>query len=122
MLIGMGKGKRLRAARPNKLTPGATLGGDLSHLNDDDGGAFFMGPGPSDPVWDRSRCPVGDHCAGCGATSGLSVMVSSFGPGEVACATVCRACDGRSMLHLDEVGFGGLGARVRAHQRHLASV
>jgi hypothetical protein len=73
-------------------------------------------------VWDRSACPVDERCAGCGATGDeLHVMLSWFGPDEVACATVCNSCDGRSMLHLSGVGFEGIGARVREHRSHTAT-
>lgn len=85
-------------------------------LDDDD---FPMPPPSGDPVWDTSRCPVDDHCAGCGKTESLRVMISWFGPDEIACATVCQDCDGRSMLHLQEVGMTGMGARVRAHRKHM---
>lgn len=73
---------------------------------------------PPDELFDTSGCPVGDRCVGCGATADLGQIVSVFGAAEVACATVCRGCDGRSLLTM--VGFAGLRERVAEHARHAA--
>lgn len=75
---------------------------------------------PPEEVFDAQACPVDDHCAGCGATRNLRAMISYFGPDEVACATVCSTCDGTSMLHLSEVGIGGISRRIAAHAQHRA--
>ena len=75
---------------------------------------------PPEEVFDTSRCPVGDHCVGCGGTDGPSVTVSVFGgcTDRAACATVCRECDGRSLLTM--VGVGGIEERAQGHAGHIS--
>lgn len=67
---------------------------------------------------EQANCPVADHCAGCGKTEDLRVMISAFSGGEVACATVCSGCDGTSIMRLSEIGPGGVDERVAAHSAH----
>lgn len=68
----------------------------LDDLHDD--------PGPPDEaLLDTSRCPVDPVCVGCGNWEGLHAVTSAFtrpGGWDIACATLCETCDGRSFLHL----------------------
>jgi hypothetical protein len=76
--------------------------------------------GPKDALLDTSGCPVTYACAGCGGATGLHAVTSAFSrPGgfDVACATLCPTCDGRSFLHLlDPEAFDEAFARHAAHQ------
>lgn len=88
-------------------------GDDFDELDDLD----FVGPG--DALLDTSRCPVADACAGCGGTTGLHAVTSAFSrPGgyDVACATLCHSCDGRSFLHL--LDPAALEAAFHRHTTH----
>lgn len=81
------------------LTGWQFLGPDDS-LNDLDDAVFA---GPDDALLDTTGCPVADTCAGCGAATGLHAVTSAFSKPngfDVACATLCHTCDGRSFLHL----------------------
>ncbi|MGH3568388.1 MAG: hypothetical protein ACRDRH_20635 [Pseudonocardia sp.] len=97
------------------LTGWHTLDDDLDDLDD----AAFTGP--DDALLDTSGCPVTDSCAGCGNASGLHAVTSAFGkPGgfDVACTTLCHACDGRSFLRLlDPEAFDEAFARHTGHSR-----
>lgn len=109
--------KARRSASNTQSGPSSLFGGGWSSLDDFDDMVF-----PDPPVldWDaeKQHCPVDDHCAGCDRTDDLHVMLSVFGADEIACVTVCPACDGRSVMHLREVGPANLDARVSAHQQH----
>ncbi|MFE5565927.1 hypothetical protein ACFQ68_13155 [Amycolatopsis japonica] len=78
--------------------------------------------GPDEALLDTSGCPVADTCAGCGGTEQLHAVTSAFSkPGgfDVACATLCQACDsGQSFLHqLGSVGLVEAFARHRSHPK-----
>ncbi|SDN13228.1 hypothetical protein SAMN04488074_1362 [Lentzea albidocapillata subsp. violacea] len=126
----MGKGRRVRAARAQKRTSGHehqgqvdrdsavpfTLPGGWQFI-DDDGDDLDDVVFPDDALLDPSSCPIGHVCVGCGGHEGLAATTAAFSrPGggfDVACATVCRSCDGRSFLQmLDQHGLD------RAFTRH----
>lgn len=91
-------------------------GDDFDEFDD----AMFAGP--DDALMDRSNCPVAEECAGCGSTTGLHVVTSAFSkPGgfDVACATLCSACDnGRSFVY--RLGPAGLEHAFTRHAAHQA--
>lgn len=110
----MGKGQRTRAGRADKQRPRQRKNNDTAqarplpggwHAMDDDldnlpDSAFEP---PDEKLLDTSRCPVADQCASCGATTGLEAVTSAMAAPsgyEVACATLCRDCEGGSFLHL----------------------
>ncbi|MFK0250316.1 hypothetical protein ACIQUM_36905 [Amycolatopsis azurea] len=113
--------------------------GGLAHLGpvpagfDLDGWHIMGGPGddieelddrpfaePDEALLDTSRCPIAESCAGCGGTEHLHSVTSAFSkPGgfDVACATLCHACDnGRSFLH--RLGPAGLDEAFARHAAH----
>lgn len=109
-----------RAVDPfGSASPGWHTMDELDSMPDE---AFVNPFDTIDPDREKSACPVGDHCTGCGTTTGLGVMLSAFGSSEIACTTVCRRCDGTSMLHLREVGPAGIDARVTAHREHRSQL
>lgn len=87
---------------------------DLDDLDDD---AFA---GPDNALLDTSDCPITHACAGCGGSTGLHAVTAAFSrPGgfDIACATLCPTCDGRSFLHLlDPEAFDEAFARYAHHQ------
>lgn len=75
--------------------------------------------GPDEALLATSGCPVAETCAGCGDVSGLRPVVAAFSrPGgyDVACTTLCHACDGRSFLQL--LGPAALEAAFHRHASH----
>jgi hypothetical protein len=88
------------------------------HTLDDLDEATFAGP--NDALLDTIGCPVTHACAGCGSAVGLHAVTAAFSrPGgfDVACATLCSTCDGRSFLHLlDPEAFDEAFARHAHHQ------
>lgn len=76
-------------------------------------------PPPDDELLDTTRCPLGSICAGCGGREGLRAVTAAFSRPDgydVACATLCDGCDGRSFLHLLE--GGALERAFSEHSRH----
>jgi hypothetical protein len=74
---------------------------------------------PDEALLDTAGCPIADTCAGCAATAGLRAVTAAFAkPGgfDVACATLCGTCDGRSFLHL--LTAEGLDAAFSRHATH----
>lgn len=127
-----------RAGKRNSRQDPHLDGGGLAHVGPvPDGldltGWHLVGPGddfaelddmvfaePDEALLDTSRCPVADTCAGCGGTESLHAVTSAFSkPGgfDVACATLCRACDtGQSFLH--RLGPAGLDEAFARHATH----
>lgn len=73
---------------------------------------------PNEELFDTSRCPVDEACAGCGTRSELRVNTAAFGGSDaVACATVCGDCDGRSFMHL--LSSEQIESAFARHAQHL---
>lgn len=105
----MGKGARLRRERAGRPTQRATDAAPDWRS--------FGGPGPAfDWQAERAGCPVGDRCEHCGVADGLAVQLAWMGD-EVACATSCGPCDGKSVLTMLG-GFGGYARRAAEHRTH----
>lgn len=78
--------------------------------------------GPDDALLDPSRCPVDDTCVGCGGRGGLAATTAAFtrpGGFDVACATVCGRCDGRSFLQL--LDSNAMNAAFARHTEHAVA-
>ncbi len=101
--------QRRRAAR--EPGPGAWMGMDMPVS------------GPPDPaLLDTTHCPVGETCQGCGADDDVRAVTTAFSGSEgydVACASLCPDCDGRSFLHL--LAPDELGAAVEHHAAHAGT-
>jgi hypothetical protein len=101
----VGRGRRVRAARTQKQAREQDLD-DLEF--------------PDDALLDASRCPVDGICVGCGGREALAAKTAAFSrPGggfDVACATVCRTCDGRSFLRM--LGQNALDTAFARHGEH----
>lgn len=120
----MGKGRRVRAARAQKEERRAQAGHDMPMPFALPGGWQFIDDlddvvFPDEALLDPSRCPVDDTCVGCGGRDGLAATTAAFSrPGgfDVACATVCHTCNGRSFLHmLHETAMNAAFARHAGH-------
>lgn len=112
--------QRRRQARAQKAArQGRGLSGGWHTMDElDDMGDFAFAP-PDEALLDSSDCPVGQECAGCGGRSALRVVASGFsraGGFDIACATLCQQCDGRSFLRL--LGAEQLEQAVAAHANH----
>lgn len=135
---GMGKAARARSTRVAKRrrrqqrqekasrrapflglgfeVPPGFAGGGWHHIDDLDDVDLTL---PDEALMDASCCPLGAACAGCSSTEHLRVVTSALSrPGgfEVACATLCHDCDGRSFLHL--LTPEAFERAVEAHARH----
>lgn len=127
----MGKGRRVRAARAQKEERRAQASHDMPvpfalpggwQFLDDDGDDIDDIVFPDDALLDPSRCPVDDSCVGCGGREGLAANTAAFSkPGgfDVACATVCRTCNGRSFLHM--LSQSKMNAAFARHAEHAAA-
>lgn len=117
--------KRHRDTRKPVTEPFATgrvLGDGWSSFDGLDRDPFDLQP-PPDSLLDTSECPVASRCEGCGAPEQLTAVTSAFtgkvDQWNVACATLCQRCDGRSFLTL--LGPEGLQAAMRRHAHHKAA-
>jgi hypothetical protein len=95
-------------------------------------GWHVMGPGddlddaafarPDEVLLGTGGCPVADRCADCGGTSGLHAVTAAFSKPsgfDVACATLCTACDnGESFMY--RLGPAGLKRAFTRHAAHQA--
>lgn len=136
MLIHMGsdqnKRRQQKAARKRRrdtrkpttgsLVTGAVFGAGWSSFDALDQDPFDVQP-PPEALLDNADCPVALRCEGCGDREQLQAVTSAFtgqtDQWDVACATLCPQCDGRSFLTL--LGPEGVQEAMSRHANHKAA-